>query len=247
MLLFTLMCLPVAAGTTDDRHPDRVYLDYAEGFAPYTLNLKATSPAGKTYSATAVAIAEHYALTAAHVAHDLASGSVGGKEIGRVTVHPEWKSENMGEADLAMLEVPAGLGLSFYPPLCDGEESCGAVVSIAGYGITGRLSTGYATSDGKLRAGTNTIHRVEEGVLVCLAMPGSSPMEYCIAPGCSGGPLFLNGRLAGINSYTSRDKGGASLRSRTGEESGHCRVSTYLEWIREVAGVELATRSSVAE
>lgn len=251
IVLLACLCLPAVAGTIDDRHPDSRYLDYASGFAPYTLRIEAVSAHDKPMLATAVAIAEHYALTAGHVAKDLALGFVSSGtsswRIGTVHLHPEYKDGGMGRADLAVLEVPAGLALGFYPPLCDGGESEGGLVSIAGYGLTGRLSTGYSTDDGRLRAGTNTIHRLDPGVIVCLAMPGSSPLEYCIAPGCSGGPLFLGGRLAGINSYTSRDKGGPSLKSRAGEESGHCRVSEHLAWIREIVGEELDGGASVAE
>lgn len=251
IVLLACLCLPAVAGTIDDRHPDSRYLEYATGFAPYTLRIEAVSTHDKPMMASAVAIAEHYALTAGHVAKELAIGFVASGttswRIGTVHMHPEYRDGGMGRADLAVLEVPAGFALAFYPPLCDGGESEGRVVSIAGYGLTGRLSEGYSTDDGKLRAGTNTIHRLDAGVIVCLAAHGSSPLEYCIAPGCSGGPLFLGGRLAGINSYTSRDKGGPSLKSRAGEESGHCRVSDHLAWIRGIVGDELDGGASVAE
>lgn len=251
IVLLAVLALPAVAGTIDDQHPDSRYLDYASGFAPYTLRIEAVNAADKPLLATAVAISEHYALTAGHVANDLSIGFVSSGttswRIGRVHMHPEYRDGGMGQADLALLEVPAGLALGFYPPLSQGGESEGRLVSIAGYGLTGRLSEGYTIDDGKLRAGTNTIHRVDPGVIVCLAMPGSSPLEYCIAPGCSGGPLFLAGRLAGINSYTSRDKGGLPLKSRAGEESGHCRVSDHLAWIRGIVGEELDGGASVAE
>jgi hypothetical protein len=238
-LLLASLCLPAVAGTIDDRHPDSRYLEYATGFAPYTLRIEAINKHDNPMLATAVAISDHYALTAGHVAKELSIGFVtsgtSSWRIGEIHLHPEFRDGGMGVADLAVLELPEGLALGFYPPLCDGGESEGGVVSIAGYGLTGRLSEGYTLDDGKLRAGTNTIHRIDPGVIVCLAMPGSSPLEYCIAPGCSGGPLFLGGKLAGINSYTSRDPGGPGLRSRTGEESGHTRVSVHREWILSIA------------
>lgn len=250
-LLLACLCLPVVAGTIDDRHPDSRYTEYATGFARYTLRIEAVSTHDTPMIATAVAIAEHYALTAGHVAKDLSIGFVSNGttswRIGKVHMHPEYRDGGMGQADLALLEVPAGLALDFYPPLCEGGESEGSLVSIAGYGLTGRLSDGYTTDDGRLRAGTNTIERIDPGVIVCLAAPGSSPLEYCIAPGCSGGPLFIAGRLAGINSYTSRDKGGPSLKSRAGEESGHCRLSEHLAWIRGIVGDELDGGASMAE
>jgi hypothetical protein len=249
-ILFLCLASSVLAGTTDDAIPDARYLDYATGFAPYTLRLVARDPSGRLMTASAVAIAPHYALTAAHVAADIASCTLasGNKTVPvrQVWVHGEWQDTNLGVADIAILRTGEAFGLGFYPTLCDGGEEVGEVVSIAGWGITGRLSTGHTHTDGRLRAGTNTIERFERAVIVCLAKPGSSPLEYCIAPGCSGGPLFVGGRLAGINSFTSRDAGTGKLRSGTGEESGHTRVSLYREWILSIAGAELDATSTVA-
>lgn len=251
-MFFFMLCWgsSVLAGTTDDRHPDARYLDYATGFAPYTLRLVAMDPAKRVMTASAVAIAPHYALTAAHVASEIASCTLSSganvTNVRQVWVHPDWREDNLGVADIAVLRTQEAFGIGYYPPLCDGGERLGGVVSIAGYGITGRLSTGHTHADGRLRAGTNTIERFERAVIVCLAFPGSSPLEYCIAPGCSGGPLFLDGKLAGINSYTSRDAGTGSLRSSTGEESGHTRVSLYREWILGIVGDELDAAATVA-
>lgn len=251
-VIFLMLCWgsSVLAGTTDDAIPDARYLEYATGFAPYTLNLVARDPGGQLFTATAVAIAPHYALTAAHVASDIASCSLatGARvtNVRQVWVHHDWRDTNLGIADIAILRTDKPFGIGFYPPLCDGGEGIGDVISIAGYGVTGRLSTGHTHADGRLRAGTNTIERFERAIIVCHAKPGSSPLEYCIAPGCSGGPLFLKGKLAGINSFTSRDAGTGSLRSGTGEESGHTRVSLYREWILSVVGEELDAAASVA-
>ena len=139
----------------------------------------------------------------------------------------------VGRDDIALLKSSKPFGLSFYPALATGEENVGDTVSIVGYGITGRLSTGYDTVDNVLRAGTNTIERFENSLIICEARRKSSPFEYCISPGDSGGPLFCRGRLAGINSITMR-AGRGGLRSREGEETGHTRVSLYREWIKGV-------------
>jgi S1-C subfamily serine protease len=113
------------------------------------------------------------------------------------------------------------------------DVEVGDIVSVAGYGLHGRLGTGYTTADGRLRAGTNVVERFERTILVCTA-GGASPMEFCISPGDSGGPMFAGGRLVGIASFTMADKG--PLRSRRGEEMGHTRVSLFLPWIRKVVG-----------
>ena len=231
-------CTAVFAGTRDDGVPDSVYVEYARGFAPYTPRLEATLEGGKHHYATAVMIGDHWAVTAAHVVDNvegvcLLSGTTR-HCIDEIVVHREW-ADKFGRDDIALLKSSKPFGLSFYPDLATGEENVGDTVSIVGYGITGRLSTGYDTVDNALRAGTNTIERFENSLIICEARRKSSPFEYCISPGDSGGPLFCRGRLAGINSITMRS-GRGGLRSREGEETGHTRVSLYREWIRGVMG-----------
>lgn len=224
------------AGTRDDGIPDSVYLEYGRGFAPYTPMLEATNADGKRQYATAVMIADRWALTAAHVVDGVADAClVSGTTrhaIEEIVIHRDWR-DLVGRDDIALLKSRRPFGLSFYPPLATGQEKEGDTVSIAGYGVTGRLSTGYDASDERLRAGTNKIERFERSMLICHARRKSSPLEFCIAPGDSGGPVFAGGRLVGINSITMRD-GTGGLRSREGEETGHTRVSLYREWIKGV-------------
>ena len=54
-------------------------------------------------------------------------------------------------------------------------------------------------------------------------------LEFLIGSGDSGGGLFLDGKLAGINSCVlAIDKKPNSTYS---DESGHTRVSKYIDWI----------------
>jgi hypothetical protein len=222
----------VLAGTTDDGVPDKKYLEYAKGFAPYTAKLKAACN-GKVCEATATLISDHWALTAAHVVEgsDSATLIVGDKswEVVRIVRHPQFEANGMGVNDLAMLHTPESFGLDYYPPLSDGDEKPGDIVSVCGYGVHGKMSAGHGEYDGKLRAGTNHIERLERSMLICSAKPRQSSLELCIAPGDSGGPLFCKGKLAGVNCVTMAPKG--PLKSRAGEESGHVQVSLYREWI----------------
>jgi hypothetical protein len=225
----------LVAATTDERIPDQRYLDYAGGFATYTPKIKSECGKSKCH-ASAVCIADHWAMTAAHVLEDAGETTLTLGErtwvVDRIVVHPDFFKGTHGVADIALLHVSEPFGLTYYPPLSDGAEVIGDVVSIVGYGITGRMNDGHSVSDGRLRAGTNHIERFEAGMIVCTASPGRSPLEACIAPGDSGGPMFCRGRLTGINSMTFAAKG--PLKSKTGEESGHTRVWLHRDWIREV-------------
>lgn len=224
------------AGTTDDAIPDAAYLRYADGFRPYTLEVRVVEPSGQLAVSSAVAIGGRWALTAAHVVDDAATATVAGNPVRVSFIHPEYRRNEFGRFDIAMLRLRDDLGLDYYPPLSTGQENVGDVVSLAGYGVTGRLSAGYDRTDGRLRAGTNRIVRFEKTLLVCPARRGGSPLPMCIAPGDSGGPVFVGaGRdavLAGIASFTMKDKG--PLRSREGEEMGATRVSLCREWIDSV-------------
>jgi len=238
-IIIGLGCVAAAAGTIDDSVPDARYVEYGRSFSTYTAKFRGQAADGRTHTASAVLIAPRWAITAAHVAAGCTgvtltySGDRVG-EIERVIVHPEWKDEGLGRHDIALLEAAVDFGLEFYPPLSTGGE-VGKLASVVGYGATGPMGYGHTKFDGVLRAGTQRVDRIERNCLVCdITLRGSS-LEYGIAPGDSGGPLFVDGRLAGINSYTASPR--SYTRSQYGEESGHTRIAVYRDWIVQVANL----------
>lgn len=236
-ILTAVLCTPLVAGTTDDAVPDARYVAYGRSFSTYTAKIAGTNADSQRASASCTLISPVWALTAAHVVHGLTdivvtSGTLS-RAVATVVIHPEWDKDTHGSHDIALVRCIGPLELAFFPSLSDDTEHVGQVVSIAGYGLHGRLTEGHTTHDGRLRAGTQTIERFDRSLIVCHAQCGTSPLELCISPGDSGGPLFAGGRLAGVNSFTMARKG-TTLRSRQGEETAHTRVSLYREWIEGV-------------
>lgn len=234
------MSLPAEAGTRDDDVPDDRYLAFGQQFRPYTAVISGMAPEHRRHTATAVVIAPRWAITAAHVVagcEDVAVqyGPDDRRGVDQVVVHPEWRPHDHQAVDVALCRLDADAGLPWYPQLA-GEVQPGTVCLIAGYGVTGSMAAGYTVSDGRLRAGTQRIDRVDGVVVWCRADRGGSPLELCIGPGDSGGPLFVGSgseaRLAAINSFQSGKR--APLRSRYGEESGHISIPAIRAWIDSV-------------
>lgn len=227
------LSIALIAGTRDDSISDEKYLEYAEDFAPYTLKIIATSTDGKPSFGTATLLSDRWAITAAHIMHDAASATIGGNKSVKIVVHPRFEDDCMGCYDVALVKFADSFGRTFYPPLSTGDEKAGDLCSVAGYGVHGPMSTGYNAADERLRAGTCRIDRFDDTRVICPISRGSSPLPYGISPGDSGGPLFCNGRLCGVNSFTMADKG-KTLKSRAGEEQGFARISVMREWIEGV-------------
>lgn len=72
------------------------------------------------------------------------------------------------------------------------------------------------------------------GILFDINHTGVGTMEGCLAPGDSGGPAFLDGKVAGINTAISRNPSSdinTYQDSSFGEFSYFGKVSSYEEWI----------------
>jgi hypothetical protein len=187
------------------------------------------------FEASAVAISSHVALTAAHVVDksDLVKIRIGEDTFKalKVIVNPSFKEEDVGHSDIAICVCEGDFGLDFYPDLYEDSDEVSKVVSMSGYGMSGTFSTGSVRSDKKKRAGSNIICRSERDVLVCNLKDKRTALEFMIAPGDSGGGLFINNKLAGINSFVMAADG--KTDSDYGDECAHTRISKFLDWIRK--------------
>lgn len=241
-LFFLALSSVALAVTIEDTIPDARFREYGETFAHVSGRIICSTGTSRA-TGSCVPISPHWALTAAHVIDQAAAADVitqtGTHATDLRVIHHQW-ADKYAEHDIALVHVETPMALARYAPLTDGTERLGTVAAAVGYGATGPLSTGYATADGHIRAGTVLLSAIDRSVYVCEIRRSGSPLPGCIAPGDSGGGLWgtaADGRtvLIGINSFTTKI-GKGRVRSQVGEESGHTRVVAYLTWIRHIAG-----------
>jgi len=228
----------VFAGTIDPRTPDENYISYAKDFH-YIGKLCGTYNDDIKFCASAIAIDDHHVLTAAHVVQNSKSSIVyfDNKEfcLIKIIVHKDFDDNKFGKADIAIAYSEKPFGLKFYPKLYEKDDEVGKVCCISGYGLTGNFYTGAIYSDSKKRAGSNTVDYIQDDMLICSPSKSydknKTSLEFLIAKGDSGGGLFIDNRLAGINSCVMAvDR---SPKSKYNEESGHTRIQKFLSWIEE--------------
>lgn len=224
------------AGTIDPSTPDEKYVEYGSKF-DYVVKLNCFD--GKNmYGGSAVVIDKHWILTAAHVIEDSHSWTIIVKDkkynLKKIFIYPEYKNEIYGYHDIALGYCDEEIILDSYPRLYEETNEVGRLCSIAGLGFTGTFASGVSKHDGKKRGGSNYIDKIERGVLVCSPSRKNeqfTELEFLICSGDSGGGLFIDNKLAGINSSVVGYDGKSD--STYGDESCHTRVSTYVSWINK--------------
>lgn len=241
LLVFLItLCSPSYSGTIDPSTPDSKYVEYGSKF-DCIVRVGGTANDGNKdfmFYASGVAIDDHHILTAAHVVNGCKECFVIIKDkkyiISQITIHKDFE-KTFGAGDIALGYTDDKLELDFYPSLYDTDDEVGKVCSISGYGLTGTFSTGATRSDDKKRAGSNMIDRTFSDVIVCNPSrrheKGYTELEFFIASGDSGGGLFIDGKLAGINSCVMVSN--RSPNSSYGEEACHTRISKFIGWIRD--------------
>lgn len=237
--LFFLIPYELAfSGTTDPKIPDIKYIEYGKSFK-YVGKLCGKYEDKTLFCASAVAIDDHHILTAAHVVKGALSCNfyVDDKEfcIDEVILHKDFNDKSFGLADIAIGYSSEPFNLDFYPDLYEDDDEVGKVCSISGYGFYGTFISGAKLYDDKKRAGSNVIDGIQYNMLICspskIGDPKRTSLEFIIASGDSGGGLFIDSKLAGVNScIMSVDK---SPSGKYNEESGHTRVSKFVKWINE--------------
>lgn len=196
-------------------------------------------------------IADRWVLTAAHVGRGLSPFTptvhVAGKahRVRQVLFHPESESDGRRppRVDLALVELAEAVEQEGVVPvpIYTRDDEVGQLVHVVGYGDFGPAGGKLARNDGRRRAATNIVDKVERGrLLIDMDRPDEgTELEGVGGPGDSGGPLFLeeDGKvfLAGVST--------ASMGGRPGSYGMtdlYVRVSEHSKWIE-------ATRKSAPE
>lgn len=231
------------AGTIDPQVSDSKYLSYGQRHKCVARiggdNESLSSKNSKArFNASAVVVRPRIVITAAHVV-DGGSNiwvSVGDQKSNVISaIHlTKWKHEDVGPYDIAVCLLDKDIKLDFYPKLYSKKDEMGKVCSISGYGITGTHRSGAIKKDYKKRAGSNIIdNKLFNGMLVCSIKEGPhTTLEFLISQGDSGGGLFIDGMLAGINSSIMKPVGQKS-KSTYNTESCHTRISLHKEWLEK--------------
>lgn len=236
-LLFFLLPLNFSfAGTIDPGVSDQRYIEYGKKFQ-YIGKLCGSYEDTTLFCASAVVIKANYILTAAHVVkgYKTCSINIEGKDydVESIILPSKYDPNIFGMNDIAIGFVRKPIELDFYPDLYDQNDEIGKVCCISGYGLTGNFFTGAIKSDLKRRAGSNIVEEIQKELLVCKPSKFEdhtrTSLEFLIASGDSGGGLFIDGKLAGINSCVSGI--GKNIHSTYETESGHTRISIHREWI----------------
>jgi len=241
LILAILLLLPSQAycGTIDPTVPDSKYVEYGE---KYECVLPLAGILGDKlntqFKASCVVINEYYILTAAHVV----TGSISQHVIYKgkaypcaiVAVHINYDSKIMGKNDIAIARLQKPLKLDFYPELYTKKDEKDKICGLAGYGYHGDFNSGYSsnTFDNKRRAGSNIIDAINDNCLTySVHTEPQTSLEFLISPGDSGGGLFIDKKIAGINSYVYATDGRSD--SDFGDTGCSTRISDYVEWINK--------------
>ncbi len=230
-----IVCFSVYAGTIDPSTPDSKYIDYGSKFK-HIYKVCGMYEDNTLYCASCVVIDSNWALTAAHVVKEskvcIVKDDSNKYVVSNIICHKDYEPNNFGYYDIALLHIKDSIDLDFYPQMYENEDEVNKVCAIAGYGLTGTFETGIKISDDKKRGGSNKIDKIDRHLLICSpSRVERTELEFLIGSGDSGGGLFIDGKLAGINSCVITSDG--KPNSTYLDESGHTRISQYIKWIKE--------------
>jgi hypothetical protein len=224
-------------GTIDPNASDKDHIEYGKKYT-YVLPIAGRLSEESTpfFKASCVVIDEYNILTAAHIVHNSSEQYVIFNDnqypCALVATHSDFNAGKFGPDDIAIARLEKPIILDTYPDLYTDEDELDKVCGMAGYGFTGTFRTGYKIEnfDHKKRGGSNIIEMIQNDMLVFSVNKGQkTQLEFLIAPGDSGGGLFIKQKLAGIHSYIYTTDG--KTDSNYNDIACATRISRHIKWI----------------
>lgn len=156
-------------------------------------------------------------------------------------VYPKGFDKGEAKNDIAIIHLKKPIDIQYYPEIYTEQDEDKKICSISGFGLFGTYDKGVSRTQTKAqirRAGSNIVDGCGNGIIECSVGNNKiTELEFLISSGDSGGGLFIDKKLAGINCgiYTlSRDK---NLNSDYMDHSMHVRVSDHKTWIKSIATI----------
>lgn len=228
------------SGTIDPNVSDSKYIQYGQ---KHECVVKLHCISNKYGYGSAVLISPNIAITAAHMVYDIKEAYISHNDkkisIDIIMFKSEYlddiKNKKMSPNDIAICHLTEKINIDFYPKLYKKHDEIGKTCSICGFGITGKYNIGASLIDDNKRAGSNIIDGITNGMLECSVNGNKkTSLEFLISSGDSGGGLFIDQQLAGINSLIYTDNNDKKLNSDHNDISCHTRISDHINWINNV-------------
>jgi hypothetical protein len=249
-LLLAGLAAPVQAIVVRDSDADSLYVTLGSS-APYDSVGRFSGTTNRSgFLASGTLIAPDWVLTAAHVVDRAKTLTfiIGGQtyQADQKVVYPNWNGDLWSGYDIGLVHLVKPVDNVKPAQLYTGNRELNQADTVVGFGKTGTGELGDTKCDGLKRGAQNVISQIENKRLlvadfdnplpssaVPLGYTHSLPLEGMIAPGDSGGGLFITTAtgtyLAGVNSFVGSDFG--TPHSVYGNFSGHTRVSAFSDWI----------------